>query len=260
MNSKLRVVIADDERPARSFLANILKTFDDVDLVGEAENGTEAVQIIEKTKPDLALLDMQMPEVDGFGVIRLLKKKNTPLVAFVTAYNEFAIRAFDFNAIDYLLKPVEKSRLRMTITRAYDRLEHIAAHLDHPNRLRAAAREYEWSARPSFLERIPVRHREDIYLLPIKTVASIIADGEILHVTTSANEKYVINYRLKDLEMRLDPDLFVRLSRGTLANISMIARISSLPGGTYAVTLKNGQELGISRLQTRLLRDQLLRL
>lgn len=260
MNGKLRVVIADDERPARSFLANILKTFDNVDLVGEAENGVQAVQIIEQTKPDLALLDMQMPEVDGFGVIRLLKKKDTPLVAFVTAYNEFAIRAFDFNAIDYLLKPIEKSRLRMTITRTYDRLEHVAVRANHSHRLKAAVREYESSARQPFLERIPVRHREDIYLLPIKTVASIIADGEILHITTSANEKYVISYRLKDLELRLDPDLFIRLSRGTLANISMIARISSLPGGTYDVTLRNGQRLGISRLQTRVLRDQLLRL
>ena len=109
---KLRVVIADDERPARSFLAAILRTFNDVEILGEAVNGMEAVTLIESRQPDLALLDLQMPEVDGLGVVRLLKKNKLPLVAFVTAYDEYAVRAFEVNAVDYLLKPFDPQILR----------------------------------------------------------------------------------------------------------------------------------------------------
>jgi DNA-binding LytR/AlgR family response regulator len=112
MTAKLRIVIADDERPARSFLAAMLRTFDDVEIVGEAQNGAEAVEIIEREKPDLALLDLQMPEIDGLGVVRLLRKNMTPLIGFVTAYDEYAVRAFEVNAVDYLLKPVDRARLR----------------------------------------------------------------------------------------------------------------------------------------------------
>ena len=121
--NKLRVVIADDERPARMFLKNILREIDGVELVGEAETGTEAIEIIKQTKPDLALLDLQMPEATGLDVVRLLRKTQMPLVAFITAYDEYAIQAFEVNAVDYLLKPIEKARLSETIQRAYERLE-----------------------------------------------------------------------------------------------------------------------------------------
>ena len=123
MNEPLRIVVADDERPARSYLAALLRTFDDVTIVGEAEDGREAIEAIEREKPDLALLDLQMPEVDGLSVVRLVKKSALPLVAFVTAYDEYAVRAFELNAIDYLLKPVERPRLADTLRRARARLE-----------------------------------------------------------------------------------------------------------------------------------------
>src|SRR6187549_221406 len=107
MPKALRVVLADDERPARRFLINLLATFPDVEVVGEAENGTTAIGLIESLKPDLALLDLNMPEAGGLDVARLLKAGATPSIAFVTAYDEFAVQAFELNAIDYLLKPVE---------------------------------------------------------------------------------------------------------------------------------------------------------
>ena len=124
VSARLRVVVADDERPARSFLVSLLRAFDDVVVVGEAASGKDAVATIEKERPDLALLDWQMPELDGIGVVRMLKKQAMPLVAFVTAYDEYAVRAFEVNAVDYLLKPVEKSRLRDTLNRAQERIEH----------------------------------------------------------------------------------------------------------------------------------------
>ena len=260
MTTKLRVVIADDERPARSFLAAMLRNFEDVELVGEARNGTEAVEMIEREKPDLALLDLQMPELDGLGVVRLLRKNSTPLVGFVTAYDEYAVSAFELNAIDYLLKPVDSGRLRETLNRAHERLEREDFRSTEVTNLRAAADAYETATRPSFLERIPVRHRNEIILLPVRQIASVVADGELLEITTADSERYSINYRLKELEVRLDPDLFVRLARGTLVNIEMIARVSPMPGGTFVVSLKNNQQLQASRLQSRILRDSLLRI
>jgi two-component system LytT family response regulator len=260
MNDSLRIVIADDERPARSFLAAMLRGFDDVTLVGEAENGAEAVEMIERERPDLALLDLQMPEVDGLGVARLLKKNAMPLIAFVTAYDEYAVRAFEINAVDYLLKPVERSRLRETVNRAQERLDRAEFREDAVARLSAAAEDYRVATRPPALERIPVRHQDEIVILPVKEVASIIADGELLHLTTARNETYTLAYRLKDLEARLNPAHFVRLGRGTLANIEMMRRVSPMPGGTYIVTLGNGQQLNVSRSQGRILRDHLLKL
>lgn len=257
---KLRIVIADDERPARQFLKNLVESFEDAEIVGEAEDGAEAVEIIEKTKPDLALLDLQMPEVSGLEVVKLLRKSALPLVAFVTAYDEYAVQAFELNAVDYLLKPVEKSRLRETLNRAQERLDQVDASERESLKLKAAVAAYEESAPPSFIERIPIRLRDEIILLPAREIVSIVADGELLRITTVKNERYTINFRLKDLESRLNPEKFVRLSRGSLANLEMIARISLMPGGTYIVTMKNNQQLPVSRLQSRVLREQLLKL
>jgi two-component system LytT family response regulator len=265
--TKLRIVIADDERPARSMLASLLHACDDVTIVGEAQNGAEAVALIEQHQPDLALLDLQMPEIDGLGVVRLIRKDRLPLIAFVTAYDEYAIQAFEVNAVDYLLKPVDRARLRQTLERAHDRLEHHAAapNVDidadtDADRLRAAAQQYEQARPLPPRVRIPVRRREDIILLPVTQVASIVADGELLHLTTVRGERHTISYRLKDLEARLDSARFVRLERGALVNIDAITKVSPLPGGTYLIALANGQEIRASRLQSRILRDQLLRL
>src|SRR5689334_720584 len=172
METKLRVVIADDERPARSFLAAMLRTFPDVTLIGEAATGTEAVEVIEKERPDLALLDLQMPELDGLGVVRLIRKDRLPLVAFVTAYDEYAVRAFELNALDYLLKPVERARLRDTLNRAEERLERADLRAAEAEHLKTAAAEYESAARQTYLERIPIRQREEIVLVPVDQVAS----------------------------------------------------------------------------------------
>ncbi|HEX9000245.1 MAG TPA: response regulator [Blastocatellia bacterium] len=260
METKLRVVIADDERPARSFLAAMLRTFSDVDLIGEATTGGEAVELIETERPDLALLDLQMPELDGLGVVRLIRKDRLPLIAFVTAYDEYAVRAFELNAVDYLLKPVERMRLRDTLNRAQERLERADLRETEAEHLQAAAAEYEISTRQSYLERIPIRQRDEIILVQVDRIASIVADGELLHLTTADEQRYSFSHRLKDLEGRLDPAKFVRLSRGALVNVNQISRISPLPGGTYVVTLHNHQQLNVSRIQARILRDQLLKI
>jgi two-component system, LytTR family, response regulator len=255
----MRVVIADDERPARAFLAALLRSNTDVELVGEAATGEEAVALIEQLHPDLALLDLQMPELDGLGVVRLLKRGSVPLVAFVTAYDEYAVPAFELNAIDYLLKPVEPTRLRRTLTRAQERLERMDYDPREIQRVAAAA-----SLAPTpgadYLRRIPVRHKDDIVILPVDQLAAVVAQGETLRLTTVSGQRFVISYRLKDLEARLDPSQFVRLSRSALVNLGLIQRVSPMPGGTYVVTLATGQQHPVSRLRARALRESLLRL
>jgi two-component system LytT family response regulator len=260
MNPKLRVMIADDERPARSFLAALLRSFDYVEIVGEAEDGAQAVEIIERERPDLALLDLQMPELDGLGVVRLVRKSRMPLFAFVTAYDEYAVKAFEMNAVDYLLKPIDRKRLADTLQRAQDRLEQADLRRNDIANILNAAAAYEASGRKVYLERIPVRQQDDVILLPVRDIASIEADGEVLHITTARKDMHSITYRLKDLESRLDPSQFVRLSRSTLARLELIARVTAMPGGTSVVTLKNDQRLPVSRIQSRILREQLLRL
>ncbi len=260
MSSRLRVVIADDERPARSFLAALLRACEDVAIVGEAASGTEAVTVIEREKPDLALLDLQMPQLDGIGVVRSLKKTWMPLIAFVTAYDEYAVKAFEMNAVDYLLKPVDKRRLRETLNRVQERLEHLEIVTEQAVRIGNAVDAYEAAAKPPYLERVPVRRREEVVLVPVHQIASIIAEGELLHLITVKNERHTITYRLKELEARLDPACFIRLGRGTLANVEFVTRITAMPGGTQVAILSNGQKLGVSRLQSRVLRQKFLRL
>ena len=260
MSARLRVVIADDERPARSFLAALLRAFDDVVIIAEAATGKEAVAAIERERPDLALLDLQMPELDGIGVVRMLKKTEMPLIAFVTAYDEYAVRAFEVNAVDYLLKPVEKTRLREAINRAQERIEHAEIVAEQGVRLSDAIAAYESSARAPYLERIPVRRRDEIVILPVAQIASIVAEGELLYLMTAKSERHTITYRLKDLEGRLDPARFIRLGRGTLANIDAIAKVNVMPGGTHVAVLTNGQKLQVSRLQSRIIRERFLKL
>jgi two-component system, LytTR family, response regulator len=258
--TNLRVIVADDERPARAFLSGLLQRFEDVDVIAEAASGAECVELIEQHSPDLVLLDLQMPEVDGLAVVRLIRKDKLPLIAFVTAYDEYAVRAFEVNAVDYLLKPVDPTRLRATVNRAIERLERAELRPEDADRIRAAAAEYSALQPPSFLRRVPVRKRDDIFLVPVEQIVSVIADGELLHLITRTGDRHTITYRLKDLESRLDPAHFVRISRGTLLNIGMIQKVSPTPGGTYLVVMQTGSQHQVSRIRGRVLRDQLLRL
>lgn len=257
--SRLRVVVVDDERPARRFLTKLLDGFEDVELAGEAASGDEAIELIARTKPDLALLDLQLPGSSGLDVTRRLPAEQMPSIAFVTAFDDRALDAFEVNAIDYLLKPVHPDRLRATLDRVRARLGRTEPTAVRPTApAEAAASDRSGWRQP--LGRIPVKRLDDVLLVPVRQIASIVADGELLHLTTIANERYTISYRLHALESRLDPRRFVRLGRGTLANVDLITRVSTMPGGTYTVALSNGQELAVSRIQSRLLRESLLKL
>lgn len=260
MMPMLRVVVADDERPARRFLTGVLKTCEGVQLAGEATSGEDAIALITRERPHLALLDLQMPEIGGLEVVRRLPTEYLPLVAFVTAFDDYAVEAFELNAIDYLLKPVEKPRLLATLDRARERLRRAEPAEARAAALASAASAYERAARRHYLERVPVRRRDEVIILPVRQIASVVAEAELLHITTVTNEQYTITHRLHALEARLDPRRFIRLGRGTLANLDLITRVSPMPGGTYQATLSTGQELAVSRIQARVLRETLLKL
>jgi two-component system, LytTR family, response regulator len=257
---RLRVVLADDERPARSYAAALLRQCDDVELVAEASDGLDAVEVIERHRPDLAVLDLQMPELSGLEVVAALRRDRLPLVVFITAHDEYAVEAFRIHAVDYLLKPVDGARLREALNRATERLERHDLVERAAADVRAAAAYYTAEAPGTPLVRIPVRRRNDVILLPVAEIASVVAEGELLHLTTFLNKRHTITYRLKDLESRLEPGRFVRLGRGTIVAIESIARVENLAGGVHRVVLRNGQVHPVSRMQSRQLRDTLLRL
>jgi two-component system LytT family response regulator len=256
----LTLVVADDERPARRFLLGLLKGLTDVEVLGEAATGEEAVTLIETRRPQLALLDLQMPELGGLDVVRRLAPDVVPLVAFVTAFDDHAIEAFELNAIDYLLKPVQRERLQATLDRARERLNRRETGESQAAAIVAAGHAYARASRRPYADRLPLRQRDAVSIVPVRLIASIVAEGELLHVTTTANETYTITHRLHAIESRLDPRRFIRLGRGTLANIDAISQINPMPGGTYVAILTNGQELTVSRIQSRTLRETLLKL
>ncbi len=257
---RVRAVIADDERPARAFLLSALRKREDVEVVGEAATGVEAVQLIERERPDVAFLDLQMPELDGLGVVRMVDRRHLPLVVFVTAYEEHAVKAFDVNAVDYLLKPVSPERLAEAMTRLQERLDRVDQRHAAASRLQRTAKALEPALHPGFLERIPVRRKDDFALVSVRQLATLTAQGELVHLTTVKGERHTISYRLKDLEARLDPARFVRLSRATLVAADLIASVHPMPGGVHVVTLTTGQQLQVSRIQSRSLRERFLKL
>ncbi len=258
--NKIRVLIADDERPAREYLKSIIKIIDEAEVIGEAENGEDAVNAIRELKPDVAILDLRMPQMGGLDVVRSLRKSELPLIIFATAYDEFAIKAFELNAVDYLLKPVEGARLREALGRASERLERDDWRERELERLDPAIEEIDLAERAEPLLRIPVKEKDSIRLIPVADVSSINADGELLHIYTTSGEHHTINFRLKDIESRLDNRAFLRISRGAIVNLEHVEAFLPLPGGTYSVLLSTGQELASSRLQSKVIRNRLLKM
>ena len=222
-----------------------MRTIAEAELVGEASGGAEAVALIERVRPDLALLDLHMPEIDGLAVVRLVRPDCLPLIAFVTAYDEYAVRAFELNAIDYLLKPVEPARIRQTIVRAR---EQLAMHVT------------ERTAPGQYLLRIPVRHHDDIILLPVDRIIAIESDRDIVYLSSPTGEQHTLRYPLKDLEARLDPRQFIRVSRSALVRVDAVRRASPLPNGSYMLVLTNNQQVQLSRARAQVLRDVLFRI
>ncbi|HEU4570509.1 MAG TPA: LytTR family DNA-binding domain-containing protein [Gemmatimonadales bacterium] len=237
----LRAVIADDEPLARRGLAAWLAEAGDVTLVGQARNGDEAVALVRAERPDLLFLDVQMPGRDGLGVLEALGGELPPAVVFVTAYDQYALRAFDHHAVDYLLKPVDEERFRVALARARER---VAARRPD-ERLRALLAEWHPAA-PEWLERIPVRIGAKVTLVPVAEVEWFEAADNYVRVH-AGGRRHAIRETMKELAARLDPRRFARTHRGAIVALGRIRELEALPSGDYRVKLASGAVVPLSR-------------
>lgn len=242
----IRALIADDEAPARAKLAKLLTAADGVRVVAEAADGVEAVQAIRRQAPDVVFLDIKMPRLDGFGVIDEIGVDRMPLVVFVTAYDEHALRAFEVHALDYLLKPFAPNRFRRLLDRVRGRLEGEPA-ADTARRVQRMLEELLPAEEPRYLTRILARLDEDReVLVPVETIDVIRADGNYVELLTSRGE---LRRRttLAALAERLDPGKFLRINRSEIVRLDAVKELQPWFHGDYRILLENGDELTWSR-------------
>jgi two-component system, LytTR family, response regulator len=240
-----RILIADDEPLARSGLTRMIAHDPDFELIGECADGIEALAAIRKGRPDLVLLDIEMPGRDGFAVLTSLAPEERPLAIFVTAYDAHALRAFDVNAVDYVLKPVVQERLGAALARAAARLRESgrrsALSTQDLERLAALVR-----TRPPYLERFLVRSPSGGTVVPASEVLYIEADGDYVRLHRGQSHE-LMRATLHSLLERLDPSLFVRIHRSYVARLDRITRIDGAAGGDGSVILDDDTELPLSR-------------
>jgi two-component system LytT family response regulator len=243
----IRTLIADDEAPARARLVRLLAAHRDVDIVGEAETGVQTMELAGELKPDLILLDIQMPGCTGLDVAASLRSPR-PLIVFCTAYDEHAVDAFELEAVDYLLKPVSRARL----AQALDRVR--AAGPDHKDAAldQAVRREHTRAAR--FL----VKNGAKYLVVPESRVLFFDSEGGLTRLVAE-NAQYWMDPTLNELERRLSPQRFFRVSRSSLINLNAVAEVHPLPGGSGEAVLKNGGRLEVSRRRLRELLEALER-
>ena len=242
--SEIKVLVVDDELLGRKRIRSLLSDHVDINIVGECVNGREAVEAIQNLKPDLVFLDIQMPRINGFEVVEIIGTENMPAVIFVTAYNEYAIRAFEINAVDYLLKPFDEERFE----KAVDRAKREIKTQESPTEIRENLRELlkEVKNEPSYLKRIPVKSARGTTFVPTEEIDWISASGHYLELHIG-NETHLIREKLSVIETKLDPQIFMRIHRSTIVNLDRIKSLHPMFNGDQLVILKNGRELNLSR-------------
>ncbi|PXV54057.1 two component transcriptional regulator, LytTR family [Dyella jiangningensis] len=233
----IRALIADDEAPAREKLAHWLAEQPGLSVVGSVEDGLSAAQCIEELRPDVVFLDIQMPTLSGLQVAAQLEPSNAPLIVFVTAYDEHAVKAFELNAVDYLLKPYDRERLAQTVQRVRGRL------VSHETGAAAVAM---GRARAPSCERLLVPDRERLQLIDAASIEWLEADDNYVHVHAGGRD-YLLRRTLQDLLSQLGEQRFVRIHRSTAVNLACIASLAPLFKGDYDIQLHNGRVLRLSR-------------
>ena len=240
-NGRIRALIVDDEPIARRILRDELSCFPDVEVLGEAENGAEAVRQIARLRPDLVLLDLQMPGLGGFEVIDRLPPGALPVIIIVTAYDQHAIRAFEAGALDYLLKPVSQERLEKALNRAralHRKPREVAETL---LRLHEAADEA-----PQRSRKVVGRLGEEYYLLDVGDILAFQAEREIVWIVT-ARQRFMATQSLRRIESRLGGQLFHRVHRNALVNVNHVRKMTPISSQRWMLTLSNGHEFIVSK-------------
>jgi two-component system LytT family response regulator len=236
----IRAVIADDERPAREGIRERLRRHHDITITGEAADGAAAVEVVTRVRPDLLFLDVQMPNISGIEVVEHLAERHLPVIVFVTAYDRYALHAFDVNAVDYLLKPYTDARFEDALSRARTRLQRI----DPDERLDTITSLL--APRGRELTRLPVRKGDRFFLLPIERIDWISAAGNYVELH-AGDASYLHRVTLSRLETQLNPRRFGRIHRSTIVNLDRVASIRPNARGDFVVALTSGAELKMAR-------------
>jgi two-component system LytT family response regulator len=240
---KIRALIVDDEPPARDLIGTLLRDESDVEVVGNCSDGKEAVSAIRSLLPDLVFLDVQMPGLDGFGVLSRLDASRLPLIVFVTAYDQHAVRAFDAHALDYILKPFEYERLRESVRRARAQLNQ-QARTEHSGRLIALLEELQNKDR---WHRIAVREPGRTFFLKAQAIDWVEAEGNYMRLH-AGTKSYLVRETMTEMAARLGTDKFLRISRSTLLNIERVKEWQPLFHGDSVLILEDGTRLTVSRV------------
>ena len=239
----IRALIVDDEPLARERLESMLAAESDIEIVGQSCNGIEAVAAIQATTPDLVFLDVQMPELDGFGVLAALEGERQPAVIFVTAHDRFALKAFEVHAIDYLLKPFDRERFRKALDRARQQLkQREGGEIEQKVSALLAGLKNE----PRSLDRIPVKSSGRVVLVKTSDIDWIEAADNYVNLHTG-KEAHLHRETMTALEGRLPASKFLRISRSTMVNVDRIKELQPMFHGDYTVILQNGTKLTLSR-------------
>ena len=239
----INTLIVDDEPLARDRIKRFLRDEEGIRLIGECKNGTEAIVAINREDPDLVFLDIQMPEKTGFDVIKALDAGRMPTIIFVTAYDQYALQAFDVHALDYLLKPFNRERIKRAVARAREHIDHKRmGNIDE--RLNALIADIRGERK--YLDRLVVKAVGRVFFLKTDEIDWIEAAGNYvkLHV---GRDSHMIRETMNGIESKLDPAKFLRIHRSTVVNIDRIKELHPMFSGDYAVILRNGTELALSR-------------
>ena len=251
--SHLRALVVDDEPLARQRICTLLSAHDDVAVVGECQNGQEATRALKDGGIDLVFLDIEMPELDGFGVVDALPEHNRPAIIFVTAYNEHAVRAFDINALDYLLKPYDEPRFSAALDRARAQLKlDRDERQEFEQRMMSALSELRGEG---YIDRLAVKSGDQIVLVDVNDIDWIEAAGKHVRIHAGSSE-HLLREPLQHLQDRLDPRKFARIHRSTIINLDAVQSLEPAFHGEFRVSLKDGTELTMSRGYRAKLRER----
>jgi len=242
---KIRVLVVDDEPLARERVRALLAPEPDVELIGECSDGASAVEAIRRQSPDLVFLDVQMPELDGFGVLGEVGRDKMPAVIFVTAHDQFALKAFDVHAVDYLLKPFDKERFKTALGRALDQIQRRQTG-DLSQRLSALLADVRPETRPKHLERLAIKSSGRVVFVKVDDIDWIEAADNYVSLHVGA-EEHLHRETMASIEGQLPLTKFMRISRSTIVNVDRIKELQPLFHGEYAVILRNGTRLTLSR-------------
>lgn len=242
----LRALIVDDEALARQRVEDLLRSDTSVEIVGTADNGDAAINAIHTLEPDLVFLDVQMPGKTGFEVVREIGPDHMPATVFITAYDQYALKAFDVAAVDYLVKPFDDERFEQALQRARRMIELEEVGRLSERLLAVLQDEHRTVRRTEYLERIAVEMRGQVRVVPVEQIDYIAASGPYAEIH-SADKTYLIRERMQTLEERLDPADFFRVHRSAIVRLQQIDTLLRDPGGDYTVKLKTGAQLSVSR-------------